>query len=83
MNEIEQKIAELIASKIKMNDHPIISSDDWDKPLTGSSIQLSAVDLVYLLFEVEKAFGIHIEAHHLKDYGFSTIHKIAKIIQSI
>ena len=65
-NVLEQQIADIIASKIKMQKQQI-SEDDWEKPLTGTTMQLSSVDMVYLLFEVEKSFGIRIEEEHLRD----------------
>lgn len=54
----------------------------WQQPLTGKHFGLSAVDLLYLLFEMEIEFGIKIPPDSLKQYGFSSISKILLLLQA-
>ena len=51
-----------------------------DKPLTGNLIKCSAVDLVYILLEVEKEFGIRIPPERLDQYQFSSFEKICATV---
>ena len=53
---------------------------DKDLPLTGDVWIFGAVDMVYLFFEVEKEFGIHIAPKDLLHYRFNTIRQIASIV---
>ena len=46
-----------------------------DKPLTGNLIKCSAVDLVYILLEVEKEFGIRIPPERLTSISLVPLKK--------
>lgn len=59
----------------------LMESSNWQKPLTGKDYRLSAVDLVYLLLELEEEFGIRISSDSLNSYRFSSIEGICGIIQ--
>lgn len=50
----------------------------WQEPLTGFHFELTGSDMVYLLFEIEKAFDIRVSEKFLEGYGFSTIEMAAK-----
>ena len=58
----------------------LLGSENWDKPLTGKLFALSAFDLVYLLFELEKAYNIRIPEWYFKNYSFNTVNAIAEAI---
>lgn len=49
-------------------------------PLTGKIIGLSAIDLTYLFFEIEKEFNIKIDTDNVLNYEFNTINGIADIV---
>ncbi len=55
----------------------------WQQPLTGEHFGLSAVDLLYLLFELEAEFDVKFSPDLLKQYGFSSINKIHLLLQNI
>lgn len=48
--------------------------------LTSKAIGLTGLDLVYLLFEIEKEYGIRIGATSLDDHGFDSVAGIAKAV---
>ena len=75
----QDKIVNILNDKL---DVPLaqLESPYWDKPLTGHLFNLSSVDMVYLLFEIEKAFVIRIDPSLLVSYQFSTVNQIAKVI---
>lgn len=52
----------------------------WKEPLTGFHFKMTGVDMVYLLFEIEKAFDIKITEDQLEFYGFNTIENAAKCV---
>lgn len=54
-----------------------------DEPLTGARFRLSAEDLLYLLFEIEKKYALFISHEYLNNYGFNSINKIIKIVDDL
>lgn len=58
----------------------LLVSNNLDKPLTGRLFGFSKVDLVYLFFELEKKLGITFDQEMLDEYGFSSINRIANVI---
>jgi len=77
---IHDRVAGILHSKLHVAGN-LLTESNWDKPLTGDEFRLSSVDLVYLLFEIEKEFKIRIKEQFLRNYGFSTIDSIVSIIQ--
>lgn len=57
-----------------------VSSRNWNEPLTSSAFHLTAVDLVYLLFEIEKSFDIRISNAALESYGLYSVNAIIDTI---
>lgn len=60
----------------------LLTPEQWDTPLTCKEIGLNGFGMACLFFEVEKMFGKTFETSVLNDYGFATINKITKAIQS-
>ncbi|MCM1155832.1 MAG: acyl carrier protein [Ruminococcus flavefaciens] len=48
--------------------------------LTSKAIGLTGLDLVYLLFEIEKGYGIRISADSLDNHGFDSVQGIARAV---
>lgn len=59
----------------------VLNPANWKKPLTGSFWGFSMVDMVYLVLELEKEFGIRFSPDELDDYGLSSIEKICTTLQ--
>lgn len=78
MDQVRQEIVQLLNNKIGYSWINIENAGDL--PLTGKPFYLSEIDLVYLLFEIEKKYDIRIEEKYLVEYGFSTVNKIADIV---
>lgn len=55
----------------------------WQQPLTGKHFGLSAIDLLYLLFELEAEFDVRFSQELLAQYGFSSISKIYLLLQGV
>lgn len=49
--------------------------------LCGSPTNLNSVDLIYLFFEVEKVFGIHISEENLGKNGFRSLEEITAVVK--
>ena len=60
-----------------------LESAFFGEPLTGFHFRLTGADMVYLLLEIEKVFGIRITEEYLEGYGFSTIEKAAKSVAEV
>ena len=70
-----------ILSKVFHISTKYLCDNNFDQPLTGSGFNLSAASMVYLFFEIEKIFKIHIPAYMLDDYAFSSICSISEIVR--
>lgn len=55
-----------------------LKAEYFDEPLTGKFYGLKGIELVSILFEMEKQFQIRAETENIGEYGFSNIHGIIK-----
>jgi len=76
---IQRRIASILCEKFHVSE-AILGPENWDEPLTGNMLRLSAIDLTYLFFELERVFGARVAHRYLDSYGFSSINKIAEAI---
>lgn len=54
-----------------------------DLPLTGMEWNFDAINMTYLLLEVEKAFAVRIPTTYLEKYQFNTLNGITGIIRKL
>lgn len=78
--EIHMCLIKLLIEKFNANPE-LLKEHNWDQPLTGSVFNFSGVELTYLFFEIENIFNIKVGPKNLQQYGFSSINKIAKVIE--
>lgn len=78
LDEIRREIIDILCNKLNCvrKDKAV----NMDAPLTGGQFMLSDVGMLYLLFEVEKRYGIRFREEDLLDYGFSTANRIAELV---
>lgn len=79
-NDIIKTIVNLLKVRFDVKENLLVS-ENYHFPLTGELFHLTAVDLVYLLFEVEDEFKIRIPPDSLKNYGFFSVNAIASAVQ--
>jgi len=77
---IENVVVSVLRSKLFVPEK-MCSVDYWNEPLTGELYKFSAVDLAYLMFELEKVYSIKINADLLKAHGFYSISAIVETIK--
>jgi hypothetical protein len=83
MNQQIEPLQEIVVNILNKNlgvPVSMLSSDYWDMPLTGEFMRLSAVDLTYLFFEIEKRCNVQIDGKHLDSYGFNSVNKVVEIV---
>lgn len=78
---IEKRICNTLTKCVAIS-RTILEPANWTKPLTGELFKLSAVDLVYFLFELENEFEIRFPPEAFDDYRFGTLAGISKIVSS-
>jgi acyl carrier protein len=72
---VKEQIMLILKENFNLSDEHL--ADEYrDLPLTGEPFNFSAIQLMYLLLEIEKGTGIRIPEEAFHDYGFSTIEKI-------
>ncbi len=79
MDGVAEEVIKILQNKIQC--HCEGMEKNMDLPLTGAPFYLSEIDMVYLLFEIEKKYRIQIEEQYLIDYKFSTMNQIVEIIK--
>ena len=77
---LSDKVIEIINEKLRRS-IDCLQMKNWDTPLTGEPFYLSGIELMYLLFEIEKQFDIRIDSNDLDNYGFCSINNIVSIIE--
>lgn len=77
---ISHKVIEILKNKLYIPDN-LLTEDNWSKPLTGNPLNLSSVDMVYFILELEKEYNIRIASEHLSDYRFSTVNRVVELLQ--
>lgn len=75
--DIEQKIYGILKDYLKVNG---ADSSSPQAPLTGAPLFLTARQMVYLFFAVERAFGIRLAEEDVVQYRFNTVGGIAETI---
>ncbi len=83
LEEISDRVIPVIKQCVPNCTEIIAERKNWGIPLTGCPFHLSSVELAYVLFEIEKEFSVRIPSELFRDYGFSTIEKICRIIQQL
>ena len=82
MNQIQKTVVEILHLKLHARSD-ICSSSYWDTPLTGDHFQLTAIDLAYLLFELERIYEIRIDEKYFLEYKFNSVNAISDTIHDI
>lgn len=78
MISIKEEIIQILQDKLQCPCERI--EKNMELPLTGQPFYLSEIDMVYLLFEIEKKYRIRVEGKYLINYMFSTVNHIEKIV---
>lgn len=55
---------------------------NYDKPLTGIDFRFSSIDMMYLVLEISREFGVSFQDKDFENYNFNTINNIALTVQA-
>lgn len=80
--EIDKKLFEIMQKFIDSGRLMALWGEGKELPLTGAEWNMSAIDMVYLFFEVEKNFQVCIDVKNICNYEFNTVAGIKRIISS-
>lgn len=78
MNITQDEILLYIKNTISIN---ITGNDYLNEPLTGDKFRLTASELLYLYFKIEKDFNIKINKKYIINNTFNSLNGIIKILQ--
>lgn len=79
---ISNQVIEILCRKFN-RPYDILVKKNWDSPLTGEPFYLSDMEMVYLLFELEKQYSKCVTSEYLDNYGYCTISSITYIMDNI
>ncbi len=81
VEEIRDDVIEIIAGKGYLPRERLIP-ENYDRPLTGFDMGISAQSLTYLFVDVIKKYEIRIPGEQIADYQFNTLNGIAQVIRN-
>jgi hypothetical protein len=81
-NEVYKEIILILKKRFHFPDE-LFEGDVLNLPLCGNHFRMSTTELVYLFYEVERAFQVHITDDILKEYGFHSIWEIGECITAL
>lgn len=80
MVDIRSNLVELLREKFRVNPKLLAGEYDREK-LTGRVFQFQPRLMVYLLFEVERVFHIHVSAASIVSNRFNSIEDMVEVIR--
>ena len=78
--KVTKDVIELFCKRMGYSEQMI--EQHLDIPVTGKPYRFLDIDMVYLLFEIEKHFKIRIKEEDLLNYGLSSINQIVALVMS-
>lgn len=78
MQVIEDRVIDLIKKLFDVDE--AVLSQKKNVFLTGREFQLNHLDMLVLMLNLEKCFGIKFDKDDLLDYGLATIENITMVI---
>lgn len=77
--EVIDKVVNVMVASLKV-DLKCITEENYNNSLTGSTFCLNAIDMTYLLLELEKIYKIKIMPQDILNENFNTVNRIAEVI---
>ncbi len=78
-DDIYKTIILILKNRFHFQDE-LFEGDVLNLPLCGIHFQMNTTEMVYLFFEVERTFQIHITDRILQEYGFHSIREIGDCV---
>lgn len=78
---VKETVKNILNKKIGIKEDLLIPEND-EEPLTGGVFGISALELVMLLFEIERMYKIRIDQEDLLQYKFSTIKSVVNVVMN-
>lgn len=79
---VSNKVVEVLYRKFH-RPYNVLEEKNWDKPLTEEPFYLSDIEMVFLLFELEKQYDRYVNSENLDNYGYCTINNISNIMENL
>ena len=79
MNNTERSVFGLLCERFDVDTNAMCDVN-LDIPITGKTIGMSDIDMVWFLYEIEKEFSIHITERELKERKLVTVRQAAHLI---
>ncbi len=81
MDEIRRQLKEIIVSGLRITDRTAAGLRD-DQPLMGGDIEIDSVDVLQLILDIERHFGIKLVTGEFDGEAWKTIDTLAATIQA-
>lgn len=81
MDEIKRQLKEIIVKGLRITDRSPADLTD-DQPLMDGDIEIDSVDVLQLILDIEKHFGIKLVTGEFDRDSWKTINTLAATVQS-
>lgn len=79
-DEVVNRIKNILNKRFMIDTKIVEDNEKWNKNLLGRPYAFTARDLMYLFFEIENEFNIHIEKEDILSEKFSNLEGIVNIV---
>lgn len=82
VNEYKEMLNKIFIKRFNIDYNKFDDESYYDKHFLGTDIRLNPTDLLYLLRDVEKEFGITISEQNLAQGKFSSFNSVIEILET-
>jgi acyl carrier protein len=81
MESVQQKLKEIIVRGLRLSGDAVAGMRD-DQPLMGGELEIDSIDILQIILEIERHFGIKLVAGKFEREEWATIDSLAAAIRA-
>jgi acyl carrier protein len=81
MESIQEQLKRIIARGLRLGDDAVASLND-DAPLLGGELEIDSIDILQIILEIERHFGIKLVTGKFEREEWASINRLAATVQA-
>ena len=81
MESIQEQLKQIIARGLRLGDDAVASLND-DAPLLGGELEIDSIDILQIILEIERHFGIKLVTGKFEREEWASIDSLAAAVQA-
>jgi acyl carrier protein len=81
MESIQEQLKQIIARGLRLGDDAVASLSD-DAPLLGGELEIDSIDILQIILEIERHFGIKLVTGKFEREEWASINHLAATVQA-